>query len=493
MIVGPALEEFVIDNSTTTMSVLTYPAATVDKSQASLTVRVHYADARTPVASGDWEYVNASTIRLLPAGTQFQQGRLYEFKYPATGARLVGLGFAATRDLAAFFRWGTTDEAGNLNPLAADIQFVYTFCFSQPCRFMHDFLHLGFNEDEQGQRVFDGILNWVGGASGGFFNYRFAQPGRTHRQRIGRQYPERQFPFANQVIFDPITGKTDGRLRRCLASGTCPKIFEANSANEYWVKAGSLLHTDTRGNDLPDPPNVRFYLFSSLPHSAGIGPTGPGICQQPRNPLVANAGLRALLVALDEWVSAGKEPPASQVPRRGDGTLVASLPQNVMGFPIIPGVTYSGLMTTGDLFDYGTAFDQGILTTLPPLLLGSPYPAFVPKTDINGNDIAGIRLPEIAVPLATYTGWGVRASAFAGDDLCDAAGAMIPLRRTQGERTAAGDPRPALEELYGDHWGYVLRVARSSLDLYQQRFMSWDDVYRTFAEAAGSNVLLDQR
>ena len=492
-IVGPALEEFVIDNNTTTTSVLTYPAANVDKSQASLTVRVHYADAPVPVASGDWEYVNASTIRLLPAGTPFQQGRLYEFKYPATGASLVGLGFAATRDLAAFLRSGTTDEAGNLNPLAADVQFVYTFCFSQPCRFMRDFLNLGFNEDEQGQRVFDGILNWVGGASGGFFNYRFAQPGRTHRQHVGRHYPERQFPFANQVTFDPITGTTDGRLRRCLASGTCPKIFEANSANEYWVKAGSLLHTDTRGNDLPDPPNVRFYLFSSLPHSPGIGPTGPGICQQPRNPLVANAGLRALLVALDEWVSAQKEPPASQVPRREDGTLVASLPQNVMGFPIIPGVTYSGLMTTGDVFDYGTAFDKGILTTLPPLLLGSPYPAFVPKTDSNGNDIAGIRLPEIAVPLATYTGWGVRAPAFAGDDLCDAAGSMIPLRRTQGERTAAGDPRPALEELYGDHWGYVLRVARSSLDLYQQRFMSWDDVYRTFAEAAGSNVLLDQR
>ena len=181
------------------------------------------------------------------------------------------------------------------NPLAGDVQFVYSFCFSQPCRFLHDFLQLGFNEDEQGQRVFDGILNWVGGASGGFFNYRFAQPGRTHRQHIGRWYPERQFPFANPVLFDPVTGKTDGRLRRCLESGTCPKIFEANSANEYWVKAGSLLHTDTLGNDLENPRNVRFYLFSSLPHSAGIGPTGPGICEQPRNPLVANPGLRALL------------------------------------------------------------------------------------------------------------------------------------------------------------------------------------------------------
>jgi hypothetical protein len=492
-IVGPSLEEFIADNSTTMTVPLTYPAATVDKSQANLTVRTHYADALTPVASGDWEYVDASAIRLLPAGTPFKQSSLYEFTYPATSPSLVGLGFAATRDLASFFRRAATDEAGHPNPLAADVQFVYSFCFSQPCRFMRDFLHLGFNEDERGQRAFDGILNWVGGASGGFFNYRFAQPGRTHRQHIGRKYPERQFPFANQVLFDPITGKTEGRLGRCLASGTCPKIFEANSANEYWVKASSLLHTDTRGNDLADPPNVRFYFFSSLPHSPGVGPTGPGLCQQPRNPLVANAGLRALLLALDEWVSTGREPPPSRVPRIADGTLVPSLPQSAMGFPNIAGVTYTGLMTTGDMFDYGKAFAQGILTTLPPLLVGSPYPVFVPKTDTNGNDMAGIRLPQIAAPLATYTGWGLRASAFAGDDLCDAAGSMIPLRRTQAERIAAGDPRPSLEELYGDHWGYALRVARSALELYQQRLLLWDDVYLTFAEAASSNVLLDQR
>ena len=204
-----------------------------------------------------------------------------------------------------------------------------SFCFSQPCRFLHDFLNMGFNEDERGERVFDAMLNWLGGGSGGFFNYRFAQPGRTHRQHIGRWYPERQFPFANQVLFDPITGKTDGRLARCRASDTCPKIFEANSANEYWVKAGSLLHTDTRGNDLRDPRNVRFSLFSSLPHSAGIGPTGPGICQQPRNPVVANPGLRALLVALDEWVSEGKKPPASRVPLRANGTSSPRYPREM--------------------------------------------------------------------------------------------------------------------------------------------------------------------
>src|SRR5215211_6207045 len=320
-IVGPSLEEFVIDNSTTTTGPLTYAAGSLDKSLASLTVREHWADPPVPIPATDWGYVSSSgnAIRLLPVGTRFQQGRLYEFTYPAKDPLDVGLSFAATRDVAAFLRHPATDDDGNPNPLAGDAQFVYTFCFSLPCRFLRDFLHLGFNEDEQGQQAIDGMLNWVGGGSGGFFNYRFAQPSRTHRQHIGRWYPERQFPFADEVTFDATTGQTDGVLRRCLASGTCPSIFESNSENEYWVKGGSLLHTDTLGNDLPDPANARFYLFSSMPHGNA---SGTGICQQARNPLLPNAGLRALLVDLDRWFTAGEEPPASRVPRRADGTAV---------------------------------------------------------------------------------------------------------------------------------------------------------------------------
>ena len=313
-IVGPSLEEFVIDNSATTTGFLSYTAASLDKSLASLSVREHYADPPTPIPASDWGYVDSSgnAIRLLPVGTRFQQGRLYEFTYPAKDPLVVGLGFAATRDVAAFLRYAAADDDGNPNPLAGDAQSVYTFCFSLPCRFLHDFLRLGFNEDEQGRLAIDAMLNWVGGGSGGFFNYRFAQPSRTHRQHIGRWYPERQFPFANQVTFDPVTGTTDGVLRRCLATSTCPHIFESNSENEYWVKGGSLLHTDTLGNDLPDSEHARSYLFSSLPHGNA---SGLGICEQPRNPLLPNPGLRALLVELDQWVSAGTEPPDSHVPR----------------------------------------------------------------------------------------------------------------------------------------------------------------------------------
>ena len=337
-IVGPSLEEFVVDNDATMTGTLTYPAATQDRSQANLTVRVHYTAPPTPVETEGWEYVGDRAIRLRPEGTPFTQGRLYEFTYPARDPTVAGVAFAALRDVATFLHHAASDDDGTANPLADRIQYVYSFAISQPARFMRDFVHLGFNHDADGRRVFDGILNWIGGASGGFFNYRFAQPHRTHRQHIGRWFPERQFPFANQVLHDPVTERTGGRLRRCLDTDTCPKILEANSANEYWVKAGSLLHTDTRGEDIADPPNVRVYLFSSLPHGAGFGSTGLGICQQPRNPMVANAGLRALRVALDEWVSTGREPPASRVPRRSDGTLVPALPRTVAGFPEIPGV-----------------------------------------------------------------------------------------------------------------------------------------------------------
>jgi hypothetical protein len=481
-ITGPALEELVVDDATTMTLPLTYAAATADQSQAKLTVRVRYEDPPVPVPTDDWVYAdeNLKSVRLTPAGTAFQQGRLYEFTYTAQDPLVAGLGFAALRDVATFFHRGTRDDLGNPNPLAGDVQFVYTFCVSQPCRTMHDYLTLGFNQDEAGLRVFDGILNWIGGGDGIFMNYRFAQPGRTHRQHIARWYPEYQFPFANQVIFDPVTGRTDGRLRRCLGSNTCPQIFEVNSENEYWAKAMSVFQLDGEGNDLPDPANVRYFLMSSLPHG---GASGPGICQQNRNPLVANPTLRALLVDLDQWVSAGSEPPASRMPRRANGSLVQPLPQQGVGYPKIPGVTYNGRAHTGDLFDFGPQFDRGILTILPPTLVGTPYAVLVPTTDADGNDVAGVRLPDVAVPLATYSGWNLRALPAGANDGCDAAGQKIDFPRTQADRLATGDPRQSIEERYPTHDAYVSAVTRAATDLQQQRLLLDQDV-RSYIHAA---------
>ena len=493
-IIGPATEELVVDkNATPAVLRLTYAAASADKSKASLTVRKNYADTPVALAAPDWDYTDAklNAVKLTSGNFggpgSFGPTALYEFTYVARDPLVVGLGFAALRDIATFLRNARTDDQGTPNPLAGAMQKVYTFCRSEPCRTMHDLVLLGFNEaevpaDATPAKVFDGILNWKAGAGGMFMNYRFAQPFRTHRQHIGRWTPEFQFPFADQTLTDPVTGKTGSRLARCEESRTCPKIFETNSSNEYWAKAGSMLQTDSEGNDLPGLEDVRFYVLASHPHGEA---SGRGFCAQPRNPLKPNEALRALLVDLDAWVTKGDAPPADRLPRVGNGTLVPPLPQSGVGFPQIPGVVYNGVHHTGDLFDFGKDFDKGMLAVLPPRQLGTPYPVFVPKTDADGNDIAGIRLPEVAVPVATYTGWALRAD---GLDGCDAAGQQIAFAKTKAERLASGDPRLSLEERYKDHATYVEQVRHAAEELKAQRFMLDEDVAATVAAAEAAKV-----
>jgi len=492
-IIGPAVEEFVIDKGATPATRrLTYPAASPDKSKASLTVRKNYADAPIQLSAADWDYADAKLDAVkLSSGNfggpgSFGPTALYEFTYVAKDPLAVGLGFAAIRDLATFLRNAETDDRGTPNPLAGDIQFIYSYCSSQPCRTMHDYVQLGFNQPEHAAgaapKVFDGVLNWKAGGSGIFMNYRFAQPVRTHRQHIARWTPEYQFPFADQKLTDLVTGKTDSRLRRCEESNTCPKTFEANSSNEYWAKAASMMQTDSKGRDIGGVDGVRYYLLASFPHGAG---NGPGICAQPRNTLRPNQLLRALLVDLDAWVTDGVAPPTDRMPRVADGTLVPPLPQEGYGFPRIPGVIYNGVHHTGDLFDFGPDVDKGFLSVLPPKLLGTPYPVLVPKADADGNDIAGIRLPEVTVPVATYTGWALRAD---GLDGCDAAGQKLDFAKTKAARLAAGDPRPSLEERYADHATYVGLVTQAAQSLREQRFLLDEDVERTIAAAQAASV-----
>jgi hypothetical protein len=493
-ITGLVLDEFVIDTGASPATErLSYPAATPDKSRAQLTVRKNYADEPTVVAAAEWDFADESLNSIkLKAGKfggpgTFGPTALYEFTYVARDPVVAGLGLAMIRDLATFLRTAQTDEGGTANPLSGNVDYLYTTCSSQPCRAMHDYVLLGFNEADRAsvaagakRQVFDGILNWKAGGNGLFINYRFSQPVRTHRQHIGRWTPEFQFPFSNHTLTDSVTGKTGGRLARCEASNTCPKIVEANSSNEYWAKAGSMLHTDSKGNDLPGLKDVRYYVLSSTPHGGGAG---NGICAQPRNQMRIGASLRAMLVALDAWVSTGQAPPDDRIPSVKDGTFALPLPQAGMGFPTIPGVVYNGVHHTGDLFDFGPGFDRGMLTVLPPKVVGTPYPVFVPKTDADGNDIAGLRLPEVAVPTATLTGWALRAD---GHDGCDAAGQRIPFAKTKAERMASGDPRLSLEERYADHATYVRLVTEAAQRLREQRFLLEEDAagYVSAAQAA---------
>lgn len=500
-ITGPSYEYIFFDNATAQTYPLAYAAATLDKAQATLTVRQHLTDPATPIPDSGWAYTSlaGTAIRLLPTGTPFQQSAIYEFTYTAQQPVVAGLGFAATRDFLSFLRYATVDDFGHPNPLAGDVQHTYTFTVSQPARYLNDFQTLGFNEDEAGRRVIDGILNWLGAGNGVALNYRFAQPGRTERNRRDHRYPEANFPFAYPLLTDPYTGKTGGRAVRCTATGTCPKAMEVNSANEYWVKTGSLLHTDPTGQDLPrDPEHVRFYLLSGVEHTgSGAAPFSRGVCQQFRNTTNPNPALRALFVALDEWVTEDVTPPQSEVP--GPGTAVYSIPlsngvgivpQQALGFPDIPGVTYTGVITVRHLFDFGPWFDDGILTSNPPDFSGPVYPSFVSKVDHDGNEVAGIRLPPVEAPIATTTGWALRRTEFGGPDGCEAFGQWIPFTTTKAERLAAGDPRRSLEERYKDHEGYVKAVTKAAEKLEKRRLLLPADVQWYIDEAQASTVLL---
>src|SRR5438046_263676 len=479
-ITGPAYEYIVM--SGTAAFPLNYPAATLDKSKATLTHRVHLNDVPAVIPATGWTYnASGTTINLVPAG--WVANDIYEFSYTANDPSVNGLGFAAIRDWNAWLRYEAADDFGTANPLAGDITRIYTEISSQPGRLLNDFRHLGFNQAENGKKVFDGLMQWIAAGDGINMNYRFSQPGRTERNRQDHLYVEGVFPFANVTTHDPITGKTDSRYARCAATGTCPLGVEIYSANEYWVKAASLLHTTPDGTvDLPDSPFTRNYLISSHQHGTGNG-ASKGNCQQFLNPLNSAPVQRALFIALDEW-SNGTLPPPSRVPRLADGTLVAPLPQSGMGFPNIPGVTYTGLKTTRYLLDYGPHFyETGIAAVNPPVIMppyqdnpaSSPiYPTFVPKTDSDGNDIAGVRLPDVTVPLATYTGWALRAGPQANDG-CEGSGQMIPFARTKAERMASGDPRPSVEERYPSFGQYSSAVIRAIDGLVRARLMLCED------------------
>jgi hypothetical protein len=478
-IVGPAMEEFIVDDNKTEKGLLTYPAADPDTSKASLLVRTLVDDAPAPVSAEKWQFdEGGTTISLLPAGAKFEAGKLYNLVCQARDPKVTGLGYAAVRDLAEYLRNGPSSPVPQLTK-------IYATCDSQPCRLTHDFVELGFNETERGGAALDGILNWEGGASGIYLNYRFAQPFRTHRQRINRWFPEFEFPFTYQNTHDAVTGRSGGWLDRCKASNTCPLIIDANSDNEYWAKNGGLVHTDTTGRDLPDIDGVRIYLIAGRPHGDGVPVSGKGYCQAERNPLVGNQAMRALLVALDAWSSNGTQPPASMVPRVADGTLVDPA-QSSTGFPKIPGVNYTGRMHAGDLFERGSDAEKGFLTAWPPRLVKSPYPAKVPSTDLDGNTKAGIRLPDIVAPVGTYTGWNNRANP--SQDGCDHLGTFVPFAVTKAEREASGDPRLSLEERYADHASYITAVKDAADSLVARRLLLQEDADRYVSKAEASSV-----
>ena len=468
---GPAREDFIFDHMDNPAgATLSYPAADLDPAQAKISVRQLEADPRATPAGLEAKFDGPTKISIKrPEG--FDAGAIYEFIYTARDPKVMGLGFAATRDIVSFLRNEATDAAGTANPLAGRIDRAIGFGVSQSGRYLHDYLYLGFNADEAGRTVFDGLMPHVSGGKKTFTNYRFSQPGRSPYQHADMLYPGADFPFTYPVITDMLTGKSDGFLARCLAAGNCPKIIKTDSEIEFYQQRASLVVTDTQGNALDMPDNIRLFLLSNLQHFAMAYAKSEMVktCAFPTNPLNAGPPARALLVALDGWISNGTLPPASRYPSRGDGTLVLPAIDDV-GFPRLPGFAYTSRLARPTV----------IKSEEMPPTKGAAYPVFVPKTDADGRDIAGLRLPTLEAPAATHTGWNLRKAGFGEGELCDNNGAMISFAATREERLKNNDPRLSMAERYPNEGDRAGAIAKAAQQLVQDRLLLEEDA-RLFA------------
>ena len=455
---------------------LTYEAATPDPSQARLTVRRNEVDPGREIPPAGWSWVNPREIRLLPEDTLPEPGSLYELHYPATNPRVLGIGLAATRDLVSFLRYEQKDSKGNANPARPGIRHALAFGRSQAGRYLRDHVALGFNQDEAKRKVFDGVMAHTAGAGGVFLNYEFGQPDRTSTQHEDHYFPETAFPFSTARMDDPVTGKSGALLR---GDGFDPLWIETNTSTEYWQKGASLLVTDPLGaRDVGHPSGARGYLFASTQHGGQAWmPATAGPCANPRNPHSPTPGQRALLVALDEWVSEGTAPPASRTPSLASQTLVR--PEQVT-FPAIPGVTVARRMNE-------IRWLRDWILPLPSTL--QPYRPLVPQVDADGNETSGILLPDIAVPLGSYAGWNLYKAPFPEGELCDRFGTYVPFAATRAEREAKGDRRPSLEERYGDHANYARRVGDVVRKLIAERLLLPEDGDLYIARAWGEEAV----
>ena len=444
---------------------LTYETASLDPHDARLTVRRTQTAPRRDVPA--WEFVDTRTIRLLLDGALPEPGSIYELYYQATKPRVLGIGFAATRDLVSHLR----QTAAGRDLLGREPTHALAFGISQAGRYLRDHIAQGFNRDENGARVFDGVFTHVAGIGRVFFNTQFGQPARTRTWHEDHDFPEVQFPFSSAHVTDPISGSA-GALQRGDAGD--PKLIETNTSTEYWQKGAALLHTTPDGaRDVALPANVRGYYIPGTQHGGKAGmPKDPGPCTNPRNWHDPMPAIRALLVALDEWVANGREPPPSRLPHIADGSLV---PADSVAWPklaaLVPPHAPNDVVPLGDW------------TNLQPATRG--WRALVPQVDADGNETAGIRLPDIAVPLGTFTGWNLYRSPLPDGELADRDGTYLTFAATSAEREQAADPRPSLAERYPTREAYAARIRQVVADLQRDRLLLEDDATGYLAGVRG--------
>ncbi len=480
-----------------------YATVSLDTREAILTRRRYPYDTPQTIAHDQWHFacaesgvggetqsveravVPSARHIYLPAG--FQPGWLYELVYTAREPLVHGLGHVAVRDFISFLKY----DASEANPLRG-VEKAYAWGRSQTGRCLRDFVYRGFNADASGRRVFDGVMPHVAGAGRKWLNHRFASPIVSG----GQQYEDHfniadSFPFSYAWSTDHLTGKQDAILKR---PDTDPLVFHTQTATEYWVRRGSLAHTDTQGNDLPQPDTVRVYCWSSSQHFADPQPKAPsrGIAQNFSNVVSTSMFFRANLDAMDRWATDGTPPPPSRIPTRADGTLV-SVEEWRRQFPVIPGVATPSSPNVLPLLDFGPDAERGILQEPPRVVPagnapdgpGKQYTVLVPSVDRDGNDVPGVRAPMVAAPLGTYTGWNPRARGHGHGAQLRFEGSYIPFPESPQERQITGDPRLCILERYADKAAYVAAITAAARELVAQGLMLEEDVARC-AEAAAN-------
>jgi hypothetical protein len=505
-----------------TAGFLSYEAADTNTAHASFSVADSESGPKTLIAPNRWAFGSCPTGQssLVPTNIDlcyfdgFDNTKIYELIYEAKNPIVMGLGFATTRDIASFLRNETRDDAGNPNPVGPGIRRAYAAGGSQTGGYLRDYIYLGFNEDEMGRKVFDGIIPWIAGTDRVFINVRFADPNTYSEQDRQHNYLQSSYPpFTYAVTTDPLSGIHDGIMKR---PRTDPLVMQVDSESEFWQLHGSLNVVDGVGHPVAIPDNVRLYFVGNTAHAFLSGsflfPT-PGTASLCSNPTPGSGigweTLRATLRNMDRWAvgrgrdqheddqgeddegehGEGIEPPRSNYPNLLDGTLV-TLIEAAAAFPGIPNVSFPTVYDTYELLDFGHLFDShgGILTIQPPLN-GPIYAIRLPKTDANGIQLAGVHQIESRVPLGTTTGWNLRTPAHRGPNLCVLTGSYFPFAITRAERLLSGDPRPSLEETYGSHEGFVSAVKKAAHALVRERFLLKVDADADISAAQASTVL----
>ena len=495
---GRVRNELVVDRTTPRASIAhrgnqgSFPPVPELLETATVTRRPAESSPRLVIPRELWqlhirEFTSGQEVAQLPlveleVQGGLQAGWIYEICYEAEGSLVQGCGLASIRDLISSLKFGQQESKNPLLTSAGKPLVTHAIGFgtSQSGRCLRQFVWQGFNADERGRKVFDGVISHVAGAGLGSFNHRFASPTRTNGQHEEHLFPADYFPFTYGEERDPYTQKEDGILRRAIATDSEPKLFHTQSSSEYWHRAGSLVHTSPLSErDADIPASVRIYALGGTQHGPGSGiPAAASNGTLPGNPADYRPFMRALIVAMSEWIVAGTEPPASCFPRIADETLV-DWHASATGWPSIPGVDYPQVIHTPHFLRRGPEWEsRGIATLEPPQIVGT-YVVRVPAMDEDGNERGVLKLPALKVPVATYTSWNLRRDSIgAAGALWALQGGYVPFAKTRREREAAQDPRRSLQERYSSYDDYEQKYMAAAQELLEQRYLLAEELPR---------------